>query len=133
MARQVQDTVILSGASQSGIIDCGSEYTLTAITIPSTWTTADITFLGAVHTGFTSPAPSGVSPQDALEALLTFRQVVDSTGTELKVTVGATGDKIIVLPDYLLEGLQFIKIRSGTLSAPVTQAADRTLRVVVAE
>lgn len=133
MARQVHTAVISSGTSQSSIIDCGSEYTLVGIEIPSTWTTADITFLGAAHTGISPAIASGQSPQDVLEGQLTFRQLVDSAGTEIKVTVGATGDKIIVIPDYLLEGVQFLKIRSGTAALPVNQSADRTLRCTVAE
>lgn len=133
MARQVQDTVIASGTAVSGVVDCGSEYTLVGIEIPTTWTAADITLLGATHTGKTPGTAFGESPQDKLEAQLTFRSVVDSTGTEFKVTVGATGDKLIAIPDYLLEGVQFLKVRSGTAAAPVNQAADRQIRLVVAE
>lgn len=133
MSRQVHDAVITTGQSLSSIIDLGGEYTACAVEVPSTWTAADITFQAATHTGRTTPAANGVSPQDALEAVLTFRDLYDAAGTEYKLTVGAAGNKILFIADGVLEGIQFLKIRSGTTAAPVVQAATTTLRVVGAE
>lgn len=131
MARQVQDVIIANGASLSGIIDCGSEYTLVGLDIP-TITSASLTFQVASHTGTTTAVASGTNPQDALEAKLTFRDLKDAAGTEYTV-VATTGNIFVTIPDYLLEGAQFIKIRSGTSAAPVTQGAARTIRCVLAE
>lgn len=138
MARQVHDAVIANGASQSSIVDCGSEYTAVGIEIPAAWTAADITLLGAVHTGKTTPATWGQSPQDTLEAALTFTPIyLTTTGlttAEFIITpVPTTGGGLIVFPDGLLEGVQFLKIRSGTAAAAVVQGAARTLRVVLSE
>lgn len=137
MARQVHDAVILSGASQSSIVDCGSEYTLVGIEVPAAWTAADITLLGATHTGKTTPTAWGVNPQDALEAQLTFKPVYLAdglTGVEYKVTaVPTTGGALITIPDGVLEGVQFLKVRSGTAAAPVVQGADRNIRCVLGE
>lgn len=133
MARQVHDAVIANGASQSSIIDCGSEYTLCSVEVPTSWTAADITFLGATHTGNTAPATWGDSPQDELEALLTFRPIIIPAGTEYTLVLGGTGDKIVAIPEGVLEGVQFLKIRSGTAAAPVNQGAARTLRCTLSE
>lgn len=133
MSRQIHDAVIANGASQSSIIDCGSEYTLMAVEIPSSWTAADITFLGASHTGTTTGTTWGQSPQDALEAQLTFRPVIIPAGTEYTLVLGGTGDKIVAIPEGVLEGIQFLKIRSGTSAAPVNQGAARTLRCTLSE
>lgn len=131
MSRQVHDAVITSGTALSSIIDCGGGYTVTAIEIPATWTTADLTIQAATHTGKTTPATFGQSPQDQLEGVLTFRDLYDTAGTEFKITLGVTGNKIVYIADGLLDGIQFLKIRSGTSAAPVNQAGDRTLRVVL--
>lgn len=132
MSRQVHDATIASGQSLSSIIDLGGEYTLCAVEVPTTWTAADITFQAATHTGKTTPATYGVSPQDALESVLTFRDLYDATGVEYKLTA-STGNKILFIADGVLEGVQFLKLRSGTTAAPVAQGGDRTLRVVGAE
>lgn len=132
MARQVQNAVIASGQSLSGVVDVGSEYTLVGVAVPAAWTSASITFQAAAHTGNTAPTAFGESPQDKLEALLTFQTLKDAAGAEITLVAGA-GDTFIAIPDYLLEGVQFLKVRSGTSAAPVVQAADRTLRLVVAE
>lgn len=131
MARQVHEAVILSGASQSSIIDCGSEYTLVGLDVP-TITSAAITFLGASHTGRTPGTTFGQSVQDVLETQLTFRPLVNEAGVEISIAA-ATGNIVVALPDGMLEGVQFLKIRSGTSAAPVVQAADRTLRATVSE
>lgn len=133
MARQVHDAVIANGASQSSIVDCGSEYTLVGIQVPAAWTAADISLLGAVHTGKTTPTTYGESPQDALEAELTFFQVNDLDSEFTITSIPTTGGTLIAIPDGLLEGIQFLKIRSGTAAAPVNQAAARTLRCVLSE
>lgn len=133
MARQVHDAVILSGASQSSIVDCGSEYTLVGIEVPTAWTAADITLLGATHTGKTTPTAWGVNPQDALEAQLTFKPVFTATAEYVITAVPTTGGSLVAIPDGVLEGVQFLKIRSGTNALPVVQGADRNLRCVLSE
>lgn len=133
MARQVHDAVIANGASQSSIVDCGSEYTLVGIQVPSTWTAADITLLGAAHTGFTAATTWGQSPQDVLEGQLTFAPVFTATAEYVLTAIPTSGGSLIAIPDGVLEGVQFLKIRSGTSSAPVNQGAARTLRCVLSE
>jgi hypothetical protein len=70
---------------------------------------AAITFLGAA-------APGG-----------SFRSIYGPTGTELSVTA-STGDRMVVPPD--IGRWHSIKLRSGVVATPVTQAALRTIRLI---
>jgi hypothetical protein len=110
MAHQTPtDAKIASGASLSGIIRCNDGLPA-AIAMPSTWTTASLTFQGSAD---------GV----------TFLDLYDSAGNEITVTAAAS--RLIVFHPADLCGLVALKVRSGTSGTPVNQAADRTLSVVL--
>lgn len=104
------DAVISS--TLSDVVDLEGD-TFVAIKMPSTWTAANLTFQAC-------DTPGG-----------TFADVYDDAGAE--VTVVAAASRVIVV-DFLarcLAPLRYIKVRSGTTGTPVTQAASRTLTLLV--
>lgn len=106
---------ISSGGTVSTTIDM-SRYVLAAIVMPSAWTTAAITFLAAARKGDT------------------FVPVYDDAGTEVTIpSTVALPDRIIVNKAVLeqLAGLTYLRLRSGTNASPVSQAADRTIYLLV--
>lgn len=115
---EIQDTLdgdesvtIASGQSLSSAFPCGG-MKLTAIQVPASWTAAVITF------------------QAAKTLNGTYGDVRNSEGIEYSVTVVAGTDWIELDPiDFL--GCKFFKLRSGTSAAPVAQAADRTIPVIL--
>jgi len=85
---------------------------LVRVIIPSSWTAANLTFQAASASGGT------------------YNNVtVGSDGSEYVVTAAASSDIIVPLADFI--GHRFIKIRSGTSGVPVSQAAPRTLTLIV--
>src|SRR5207249_5397259 len=106
--------IIRSGNSQSDAKDIGG-WEPVALQFVLPWTTADITFLAAEKFDGTYLPVYGPS---AVEAKIT-------TGTNAKVimfTPGTIGD---------LDGLRYLKLRSGTEASPVNQAGDRTVNMIV--
>lgn len=77
---------------------------LTGIQMPSSWTTANLTFQGSLD---------GV----------TFTNIYDAFGNE--VTVDAAASELITIDD--LQSQTYLKVRSGTSGTPVTQGAARVL------
>lgn len=132
MSRQVSTVTIAASASLSDAVNIGGEYTLVGILVPSTWTAADITIAGAVHPGTTQAITFG-GPATPLEDTLTYVPVNDLDSEFIITSVPTSGGALITIPDGLLEGVQFLKIRSGTAAAPVVQAGARTIQLVVAE
>jgi len=102
---------IAINAALSSVVDVTS-LQLVGIIVPSSWTAANLTF---------SASPDNV----------TFADVYDDGGTELKATVIA-GAYVALRNDFqcALSGLRYLKIRSGTTGTPVNQAAARTLTLV---
>jgi hypothetical protein len=82
---------------------------LVALALPAAWTTAVLTFQGSNDTG--SPT--------------TWLDLYNETG-EI-VLSSAAASRGLVLPPALLHGWRWIRLRSGTAAAPVTQAADRLI------
>lgn len=81
------------------------------IQMPATWTAAALTFLGSVDGS-------------------TYQSIYDSAGSEVSIT--AVQAHYVALPDTsVLAGLNYLKVRSGTVGSPVQQAADRTLVLLV--
>src|SRR2546423_1304416 len=78
------------------------------------WTTANITFLAA----------------EKLDG--TYASVYGPTGTEAMATVGTQSRMILLTPSTIadLDGLRFLKLRSGTEASPVNQAGDRTINMI---
>lgn len=103
-----EGTTIANGASQSSVIDLRSRR-LKAIVMPSSWTAADFTFLASADN-------------------VTYQAVYDDNATEL--TVKAAASRVLTLRDDIsscLEGVGYVKLRSGTSAVPVNQGAARTV------
>ncbi len=81
-----------------------------AVQMPAAWTAANLTFL------------AGRAEAD-------MDNLYDSAGTEVNVTAAAS--RYIVLDPQTFHSMRFLRIRSGTAGTPVTQAAARTLYLVV--
>jgi len=100
---------ILSGASLSNSLDLGGNK-LVGIIMPTSWTTANLTFQGAV------------GEDDA------YQDIYDTAGNELVVTAAAS--RILVdIPE--LSVCRFLKIRSGTTGTSVNQDATRNIKLLV--
>lgn len=104
-----KDAVISSGQSLSAAIDL-EQLNITGFQMPSSWTAAKLTF---------QVSADGVTYADA----------VDASGNELQVTVSASKFVGVDLPE--LSGIRFLKVRSGISGTPVSQAADRTISIVL--
>lgn len=108
---------IASGQSLSDIVELRPQgragaCTLATIVMPSAWTSANITFQGSVDGQ-------------------TFGNVYDDSGAE--VTVAAAASRVIVVTASYFWGIRWIRLRSGTSSVPVNQAAQRTLTLYCRE
>lgn len=105
-------TKIANGASLSAFIDL-QDHELVAIVWPAAWTAAVLTL------------------QSSLDGA-TYFDVVDAAGTEVSFPT-QTSKHMLVDPTKPAYGLgRFIKLRSGTSAAPVNQAAERTIGVLLA-
>lgn len=101
-----KSVTISNGQSLSGAIDLERE-TLVGVQIPAAWTSAGLSF---------QASPDGV----------TYGEAKDENGSVITVATLAATDFVIFPPSKFL-GARFLKIRSGTSGAPVTQGADRVL------
>jgi len=101
-----------SSASQSNELTL-SEGTLFALEMSTAWTAADISFMASSTRGGTK------------------LPVLRDDGTEYTISVAASKMVIIDLAGLAICGLQYIKLRSGTSAAVVTQDAERVLKLVV--
>lgn len=100
--------VIANGASLSGAYALNGEH-LVGIAMPAAWTAAVMTFQGSVDG-------------------LTYQSCYDMSGNEITVQAGQALNHGI--PPGALAGWKFLKIRSGTTAAPVSQGAARTVTMV---
>lgn len=100
---------IPSAGSLTPAIDLG-DLRLARIIVPDTWTPAAITFQASING-------------------TTWRDVYDSYGAEVSLTVVPGGDHVIPLSDF--SSLDLIKLRSGTSAAPVAQTDAAELILVV--
>lgn len=108
-ASTTKSSTIANGAALSAEIDLES-YRQIAIYMPSTWTTANLTFQGSNVTGGT------------------FQNIYDSAGNELTITAAAS--RILTdIPE--LSPFRYIKIRSGTSGTPVNQGGARTIILIL--
>lgn len=104
-----KSATIANTASLSDEIDL-EENSLVAISMPATWTTANLTFQAATVSGGT------------------FQNVYDAAGNEL--TVAAAASRVLTdIPE--LAPLRFIKIRSGTSGSAVNQSGDRVITLIL--
>lgn len=84
---------------------------LFGIVMPAAWTAANLTF------------------QASLDGGTTWNNVKDATGAEVTVVASAS-DCVVWLP-AAFSALPMLKLRSGPAAAPVNQAADRTLQLIL--
>lgn len=99
---------IASGASLSGAADLKGRK-LVGIIMPSTWTTASLTFQGSID---------GTNYFNVYDGA-TERALIVSTSYYSALNIG----------DWV--GFRYLKVRSGTSGTPVNQGADRVLTLVV--
>lgn len=101
---------IASGASLSGAADL-DQFTLAAVVLPGTWTTAGLTFQ-VTYDG------------------TNYFDLSDKDG-ELAISSSvAVASKAIALEPYKFLRVAGVKVRSGTSGTPVNQAADRVVTLV---
>jgi hypothetical protein len=100
---------IANGTSLSNAVYLGSS-DLISIIMPSSWTTANITYQFSID---------GVNFYDAY-----------NTTAELSSTA-AVASRIISINSANYDAGRYIKIRSGTSATPVNQAADRILTLIL--
>ena len=102
---------IETGASLTSTINLGG-LRLFGIVMPSVWTTANLTF------------------QVSLDAGSNWVTMLDQNGNEILVT--ATPSSFIALDmPHQFAAIQYLRIRSGSSSVPVGQAAARTLQLLL--
>lgn len=101
---------IASGASLSGAADL-DQYTLAAVVLPGTWSTAGLTFQ-VTYDG------------------TNYFDLSDKDGEVAISSSVAVASKAIALEPYKFLRAAGVKIRSGTSGTPVNQAADRTVTLV---
>lgn len=100
---------IANNASLSGAVDMGTNR-LFAIVMPSSWTTANLTFQ--------------VSADGA-----NYYDLYDDAGTEVTFTAAASRVIQNTNPGRWL-GFRFLKIRSGTTGTAVNQGGARTITII---
>lgn len=103
-------TTIAEGESLSSSVNLDAGYTLVAISMPAAWTAAPLTFQASRYGS-------------------TFVDLFDADGVE--VQVAAAANRYIVLDPALWVGVWYLKLRSGTSSAPVAQAVARSPILIV--
>lgn len=100
---------ITSGTALAPAVDL-TIYRVFAISMPTTWSAAAITFQASVD---------GIN----------YFNVVDDTGTEVSVTAAASQYIVLTTPAKML-GARWLKVRSGTSSVPVNQGSTVVVNIV---
>jgi hypothetical protein len=105
--------VIAAGQSLSLPTAMGA-LTLVGISMPAVWTAAPLTFQ--------------VSPDGGT----TWQELYYDSGVEVSIAAAVANVFIVsqALPSYLWRGINYVKIRSGTLAAPVVQAAGAVINIM---
>ena len=109
---QVKEATIASGASLSGEIDLEG-YVLLGIIMPSAWTTADLSFQVSDESGGT------------------FVDLYDDNETEVVVEAAASRGIGVDTFATTIGAFRYLKVRSGDTGTPVTQGAERTIKLVL--
>ena len=104
----VETAKIAASASITDAIDLKTKR-LTCIQMPSSWTTANLTFQVS-HDG------------------LTWSNLYDAYGNEYTVQAAASRALLLDLKDFF--GFRYLKIRSGTNASAVNQAAECELKLI---
>jgi hypothetical protein len=79
--------------------------------MPSAWTAANLSF---------QASPDGGT---------TWLEMYDQNGNE--IVANANASSCIMLSPSQFAPLQFLRVRSGTVSTPVNQGADRSLQLIL--
>lgn len=108
---------IADTASLSGAVDV-RQCVVVGLALPSTWTSADITFANSVT------AAGG-------DAVGTYNPVLIPAGTEYTLEGSGLTSKFYSIPPADLAGLSFVKVRSGTSASPVAQSGAQSIVLVV--
>ncbi len=103
---------IANGASLSDEVDLAGE-SAQALVMPAAWTAANLTFVASDVSGGT------------------FVPVHDDAGVEVSVTAAASRCIGFDAVARELDGLRFVKVRSGTTGVPVNQGAARALVLIL--
>ena len=106
-------TVSTSTDGLSGAVDLGG-YRIAAIDMSTAWTTADLTFAAASSSGGTYKS---LYDDDHFEV------IIRNPGGNEMITIRSEAEAIAPL--------RHVKLRSGTASDPVAQAATRTLTLIL--
>lgn len=103
---------IAAGQSLSAQIDIGSK-SLVGLQIPANWTTASLSF------------------QVSADGGTTWNELTSSAGGAFAIGSLANGTaRYVAIDPTTLRGAQSIKLRSGTVGAPVNQTNTVTLTIV---
>lgn len=113
-------TLPTGGTGLSEAFTLNGGHAIVGIIMPATWTAADITFQ-------ISPDPVAHVAVDA--APTNFYNVYDETGGEVTIVGPAVSRAIMLSQNVYITG-NYFKIRSGTSSVPVSQAADRSISII---
>jgi len=103
-------TLIANGQSLSPAVNVGG-LRLCGIAMPAVWTGSALTF---------QMSPDGGT---------SWVDMYDDAGAEFMIIAGAS--RYLMLDPAAFAATQWLKIRSGTSAAPVAQAADRTLNLIL--
>jgi len=109
MSLLTQTVVIANGASLSAAATLGINRLLVGIQMDSGWDAAALTFQMSPDGGTTWLEMQGAS------AVLTY---------------SAAASQYIAIDPTLWRGVTMLKVRSGTVGAPVNQTAQRTLTLI---
>lgn len=110
---QQTNLVIENGTAVSGEVDV-RQLLVCGIYMPSSWTTADLTFQ--------------VADTNADGDAGTYVDFYTDDGSEY--TVQAAASRYISIDPNRFAGVAWLKVRSGTTGTPVNQDADRTVKLV---
>lgn len=114
MDYEVRTAYFRISTNLSGVVDLGEDFHSIAIGLPGNWTAANLTFQGS----------------ETAEAQ--FREIMDVSGNALGVTATAGRFHSATALSDALRPFRYIKIRSGTLALPVTQAGDnKTVHLLI--
>ena len=115
MDYEVKQARFTIGQNLSNVVDLGDDVSAIAIGLPGTWTAANLTFRGC----------------DTAQGEFTDIHSVDGSAFTV-TTSGASRWLVGTTLTETLRPFRFIKIRSGTLATPVTQAGDnKVLKILV--
>ena len=112
---EIKTVTIAAGGSLSTALD-KRYFTYMSILLPSTWTTASITFAGCDTTHGS------------------FNQVVSATDVSEVEIPSVAASKVIVLDTEFMEAvlaIPWIKLRSGTANSPVTQTTEQKIKIAL--